>query len=127
MRYHDVKIALLGSGQEMGHENYRIYRCAGGHRSQVPGVGGQVAGIRDGRRKTGDRASHGPGTSHGRIGTHGVPLPVPIPVCTPPHSSINRLAWAKAILQSGRARFQGESGTADTNYFSLCTVRIFHM
>ncbi len=39
----------------------------------TPGVGSRVPGIRDGRRKTGDGASHGSGILHGRMGTHGVP------------------------------------------------------
>ncbi len=47
-----------------------------GLRSQVSGI--QVSGIRNGRQETGDGASHGPGTSHGRMGTHGIPWPVPI-------------------------------------------------
>ena len=38
-----------------------------GPRCRVSGM--QVSGIRDGRRKTGDRASNGTGTSHGRMGT----------------------------------------------------------
>ncbi len=90
----------LESGQAMGHAHHRNHRCAGGHRSpvsgggcqvpgdrsQVPGVGSHVsgipvAGICDGRRKTGDGASHGLGIAHDRMGTHGVPWPVPIAEC----------------------------------------------
>ena len=44
----------------------------------TPGLRCQVSGVRDGRRKTGDVASHGRGIVHDRMGTHGVPWPVPI-------------------------------------------------
>ncbi len=92
-----MQVRRLGSGQAMGHAHHRIHRCAGGHRSPVPGVrcrvpgvrcqvsglrsqvsGMQVSGVRDGRQKTGDGASHGRGIAHDRMGTHGVPWPVSI-------------------------------------------------
>ncbi len=83
-------IPEIGTGNGTGDvPDARMARLLGlrsqvsGLRSRVPGVGFRVAGIRDGRRKTGDGASHGPGTSHGRMGTHDVPLPVPISVHSP--------------------------------------------
>ncbi len=45
-------------------------------RHRVSGPRCQVPGVRDGRRKTGDGASHGLGIAHDRMGTHGVPFPV---------------------------------------------------
>jgi len=29
----------------MGHAHHRIHRCAGGHRSRVPGLRSQVSGV----------------------------------------------------------------------------------
>ncbi len=69
---------------------------ATGLRSRGAGVGSQVSGIRDGRRKTADGASHGRGIAHDRMGTHSVPWPVPIAVETmhvlPRRASMERRA-----------------------------------